>query len=246
MRPAPPKDARHAQRPPQRCPPTLCSPEDASLHYHHDVLARATLSQLIGAISCQQLQRHPSCAASTAALAATIVYWPCARRPSGPPPSQKARQVGCAKHPGVTHTTCLPLLRVRMTCAAKRRKQIGGGRAAAWGVCSTNGSPAMLESDPRATSPTRWAAHCVLPGFSRVASRVAELQLFCRQAVCAQNAVCISAFRRRSGGLIAPPRRTSSVGTQSRALAAGVACGPPRRLCVQRAALTRAGVGSQA
>ena len=41
--------------------------------------------------------------------------------PGDAPPSQKDRQFGCAKHPGVTYTTLSPLLRVRLINPAKRR-----------------------------------------------------------------------------------------------------------------------------
>ena len=49
------------------------------------------------------------------------VLRPRSGRPSDPPPSQKARDFGWAKHPGATYSTPAPLLRVRMTFAAKRR-----------------------------------------------------------------------------------------------------------------------------
>ena len=42
-------------------------------------------------------------------------------RPPDSPPSQRARDFGCAKHPGGTYTTLLPLLRVRLINPAKRR-----------------------------------------------------------------------------------------------------------------------------
>ena len=41
--------------------------------------------------------------------------------PPDSPPSQKARDFGWAKHPGVAYSTLPPLLRVRMDCAAKLR-----------------------------------------------------------------------------------------------------------------------------
>ena len=55
--------------------------------------------------------------AGVCALAYTIAYRPCARRPSDAPHSQKARGTGCAQGPGDTYTTPLPLLGVRYTCA---------------------------------------------------------------------------------------------------------------------------------
>ena len=61
------------------------------------------------------------------ALAYTISYCHCARRPSDSrpppdtPPSQKVWQFGCAKHLGVAYITLPPLLRVRLINPAKRR-----------------------------------------------------------------------------------------------------------------------------